>query len=81
MTKFIVGVFDAKLVAYSDVFVVDSKAWGLRAFTDEVRKAGSPFFAHPEDYSLWCLAVLDNDTGEVTGITRELIARAGDLVV
>lgn len=57
------AVRDAKAEAYLRPFFADTRGVAVRSFSDAVNDGSSPFFAHPEDYSLWELGAFDQESG------------------
>lgn len=59
-------VHDVKASAYLPPFVLPTTEMAVRTFTDTVNDPKHSFFAHPEDYTLFEVAVFDDDKGEIT---------------
>lgn len=66
MNLVIVSVRDEAVNAFMQPFFVHAVGIAVRSFGDEVRKDGTPFSAHPEDYVLYELGVFDDSKGYVT---------------
>lgn len=65
------AVRDAKAEAYLRPFFTETRGLAVRSFSDAVNDKSSPFFTHPEDYSLWELGAFEQDTGL---LVAELVA-------
>lgn len=63
--QFLVGVRDAKASAFIHFFLVPSEAVGIRTFNEAVTDPKSAIARHPEDYSLWSVAEVDELSGDV----------------
>jgi hypothetical protein len=61
------SVFDAKAEVYGTPIFFATKGLATRAFEDQVNKPGeSPMFAHPGDFTLFCIGDFDPDSGVLT---------------
>lgn len=59
-------VFDAKIKAFMSPFYERSIESATRAFDDACNKPDHPFYAHPEDYTLFHLGSYDDQAGSFT---------------
>lgn len=76
------GVFDHKAGpkgTFINIFSSPSEGEAIRAFSDAVLNEASPYFKHPEEYSLFQLATLNLSNGQVFPIypNRFLIHAGG----
>ena len=77
----IVSVFDSAAGAFARPFFVPSVGLAVRSFRDEVNRAApdNPMHAHPDDFVLFELGELDDNTGLITPLPAPVsIARAKD---
>ena len=81
--KPIYAVKDLATQAFGNPFVTRAQGEAMRSFTDEANAdpQKSAIAQHPDDYELYKLGEYNDDTGEITSIKPELIARAKDLTV
>lgn len=56
-------IHDAKAAAYNTPFFQPTHGLAERLFTDEANNPESAICKHPEDYTLFYLGELDQDTG------------------
>lgn len=69
----------AKIFRYDFMRVRDGEA--IRYFGDSCMQEKTEFFSHPADFSLFRLAVYDNETGRYENLEiPERISRATDFV-
>lgn len=61
----ILAVRDRALDAFMQPFFVQSIGVGIRSFSDEVNRAESPMFAHPDDYDLYSLGTYEDADGSL----------------
>lgn len=59
-------VFDSKLEAYLQPFVMQSKGQALRAWMDTISDTNSQFFKHPADFTMFEVAEWCPNTGTIT---------------
>lgn len=59
-------IYDVKLATHSVPFARATEADALRYFGDLSRDVKSTIAAHPEDFSLYTIAVYDTDTAVIT---------------
>lgn len=80
--KPIYAVKDLAVQAYGTPFFVRAKGEALRSFQDEANKKDgqSAIAAHPEDYELYYIGEYNDESGTISPIVPELIARAKDLI-
>lgn len=84
MTKlYACAVMDGAVQAFAPPFFVPQVAVAIRSFTDEVNnpRAESMLGRHPEDYTLVCLAVFDDESGAFESVegTRRVLVRGKDV--
>lgn len=79
MKLIVVAIYDSALAAYMRPFFVPTCGMAIRAFQDEVAKAGSDMGAHRADYVLWELAVFDEETGKFENVTSRQLSRGADI--
>lgn len=79
MILVICAVRDSAVDAFMNPFFVPHVGAALRAFTDECRKAGTTFNAHPEHFELYELGTFDDATGTFVMKERRSVALATDL--
>ena len=81
MKQDIVSVFDSAVQAFMRPMFVPRIAAGVRAFTDEVNRAGSEINNHPEDYAFYHLGVFDDEFGKFEVLESPvLIVRGKDVI-
>ena len=73
------SVFDKATQHYMRPFTAMTGGEAMRLFEDEVRKPGTPFNAHPEDYALFQIATFDDQTGKITAIEPLCLRRAHEI--
>lgn len=77
MKKYIYAVYDAKLNAFDDPFVLRTEGEALRGWTDAVNNEKTKFNQHPEDYVLFELGEYDYIDGKVEAYkTPKSVAKA-----
>lgn len=59
-------------IGFTTVFVAPNNAAAIRMFGDTVRDKSSILGQHPEDYALYGLGTMDDDTGELKSETKFL---------
>lgn len=74
MIKQMMAIKDTATQAFMEPWFVRTVEEGQRAFTDAVNKPGTPIHAHPADYELFLLGEFDDNTGQVSGQQRHIIA-------
>lgn len=81
MSKAVCCVFDSAVQAFSQPFFTRAVGEALRSFTDEVNRAdaANALYQHPEDYTLYVLAMFDDELGTFTEAKR-VLARGQDVV-
>jgi len=57
------SVFDSKVGAYANPFMVRTRGEAIRSFEDACRDEKLPFRAHPTDYRVFYLAEFDDNSG------------------
>lgn len=77
----ILAVYDVQVGAYMQPMFVPAVGAGVRAFTDEVNREGSPMKAHPSDYQLFALGTYDDAVGFIESeVKPALIVTAASCV-
>lgn len=56
-------VYDSKMEAYMNPFLMATKGQAIRAFSDTANDPQSAFSKHPEDYTLFEIGEYDDSTG------------------
>ncbi len=75
-------VCDEKAENWDTDWTAPTDGAALRAFADEINKAGTRWNIHPEDYSLWLTGEFNPTTGQTTGLeSPKFIAKAMNLVI
>ena len=75
-----VSVYDEKAKAYMPVMCYSQIGQARRAFYDAVEDPSTGLGKHPEDYKLYRLGYIDDNTGVITSIEpAELLASATDV--
>lgn len=79
---YVLAVHDMALDAYMRPIFVPHRNSGIRAFQDEVNRAGSEMNRHPEDYNLYHLGEWDEQTSRFTNMrdVPELLIRGKDAI-
>lgn len=74
------SVYDEKAKAYMPLMSYNTVGQATRAFYDAVDDPQTGLSKHPEDYKLYKLGIIDDNTGEITSVfPPELIASAMDV--
>ena len=82
MIQKIFSVRDSKAQAFLQPFFSAATGSALRAMSDAVGDANSPFAKHPEDYILYEIGAFNDLTAEITCLTPiQLLVCASDFVV
>lgn len=66
MKTIIVAMYDVKVGAFMQPFFQSTRLQAIRSITDSVRKEGTPFNAHPDDFKAFELGEWD----EVSGVIK-----------
>lgn len=78
------SVFDEKAQAFRSMHFVQSDGVAIRNFSDAVCNENpntNYLRQHPQDYSLYCLAVFDDETGRIEPIAPiRLVCRASEFL-
>lgn len=77
MRHCVVAVWDEKVQSFMRPFYAPRMGGAIRAFTDEVNRAGSEMGEHPEDYTLFELGSWNDEDGvfeEVAKIPRRVVS-------
>lgn len=65
MNKFVYSIRDNKLGSFGVPVVIDNDAVAIRQFGDLIsKKSDSIMSLHPEDFTIYCLAEYDAETGK-----------------
>lgn len=62
------AVLDSKAGFFGQPFFAQNDGSAIRDFSDAVKDGSNPnnmWFKHPEDFSLYCIGVYDNQTAEL----------------
>jgi len=59
-------VYDAKIEAYMNPFLMQTKGQAIRAFQDTINGKESQFSKHPEDFTLFEIGEYDDNKGHYT---------------
>lgn len=81
--KFIFCVKDRAVDSFLNVFTEKTSEAAIRAFGDAVNSPGADnsFNKHPDDYDLYVLGSIDEDTGVIAPeVPPTVVVRAKDLV-
>lgn len=74
-------VYDNKTLSYSPPFFQAAHGAAVRMFSDLVADPNTSVGRHPSDYSLFCVACFDDQTGFIKALdAREHIVDAASLV-
>lgn len=65
MKKVLCSIRDVKAEAWSPPLTFASRAQAVRAFGDVVNDASSEYGKHPEDYTVFAVALFDELTGAI----------------
>lgn len=77
MKVLVYSIFDDKANCFSFPHFNNTNAQAIRAFGDLVANPKTPVASHPEDYSLYQLGEMDDETGRLTSLPAPaLLARA-----
>ena len=75
----IFAIRDIKAQTYGNPSYFTYKGEAIRAFQDIMSNPNAPFIKHPEDYELFKLGSIDDNTGELIGMKMpEFIIKATD---
>lgn len=69
----ICAVYDAKMAEYMNPFAAKTPGSAIRAFADEAKREDSQVARHPEDFTLYQVAVFDEVSGRVTEELQPLL--------
>lgn len=74
----VMAVYDAAAQLHHNPIYTPSIGAGLRGFADEVNREApeNQMNMHPDDFSLWHIAIYDTETGVITPVTRKLVMQA-----
>lgn len=75
------AIFDVKAGNYATPFFMQRDAMADRAFSDLVNDARSTINKHPGDYSLFKIAVFDDNSSEIKSCKPEQIVQGASCVV
>ena len=73
-------IYDKKLEAYHQPWILENNNVALRQFQDLVT-GDTAIAKHPEDYSIWLNGSFETTTGEIESIELELLAKAHEFVI
>lgn len=66
------AVYDSKVEAFLQPFIMQTKGQAVRAFTDSCNDPQSNFWKHPEDFTLFELGSWDEVSGAYTNLTAKV---------
>lgn len=77
------AVRDLKVGAFMSVFTSRSRGEAVRSFGEACQEKGSPFFKHPNDFTLCIVGEWDDNSGQLIPLPGgpEPVVGAGDFVV
>lgn len=78
--KIIFSIKDSATEAFSPLFEARATGEALRMFKDQTTNPDSQISRHPTDFELYKVGMFDENTGELTGMKPERIARAIDML-
>lgn len=81
MISRVYSIYDIKAAIYIGTFFESNNAVAMRRFSDLVNDPRSPFFKHPEDYILFCLGAMDDESGRIEGHDPVNLAVASDVKI
>lgn len=61
------AVYDSKVEMYLRPFFAEARGAAVRSFADAVNDHQTPFYAHPDDYTLFYIGVFDQASGMFAG--------------
>lgn len=67
------SIYDEKAKAYIPPFFMHRQAQAIRVFTDCLKDENHQFSKNPGDYTLWQIGAFDDDIGQATTDSRELL--------
>lgn len=80
----IYSVFDAKMAVFSQLHIALTDAAAIRQFSDVInnKHEQNHFARHPEDYSLYFIGEMDDDSGElIASLPKSLITASALLAI
>ena len=77
----IYAVFDKAAKAYMTPFFTHNEGLAMRSFSDAVNNPDSPFFRHPNDFTLYKMGAFDDNLGLFEIDDPEKIATAIDVII
>ena len=82
MNLFVVSVKDRAASVFNRPFFVPHRNVAIRDFTDEVNRvaADNQLNKHPDDFDLYLLGEFNDNTGEFSISTPQVLVRAKDVV-
>lgn len=80
MIKVVCSVYDKVSGLWGLPFAVPSAGAAVRAFVDEVRRPGSAFVDHPEDYFLYRVGAFDDESGGLSSSGDAVLLFEGEKV-
>lgn len=72
MTSKVFAVYDSKVEAYLNPFIMQSKGQALRAFADTVNDSATQFNKHPGDFTLFEIGSYDDQNGQYVMLPAKL---------
>ena len=81
MKLMVFSVFDTKAGAYASPFFMSNQAQASRDFGDAVQNPKLHLNKHPEDFSLYCLGIFDDNSGKIESFdTPDHVCNAVDFI-
>ncbi len=74
------AIFDSCSGIYEKPFFSTTDDLVRREFQDVATAADTPISKHPEHYSLWRLAIMDNENGKITDEKNECLWTATEAI-
>lgn len=76
--KKLVALYDRATEAFAPIMTVHTRNEAIRSFRQAVNDPNTPVYAHPTDYELYIVGDYNDETGEITPLPKEMIARGED---
>lgn len=76
--KILVALYDRAVEAHAPVMTVNTRNEAIRSFRQAVNDPQTPIYNNPTDFELHVLAEYNDETGVITPIEIECLARAED---
>lgn len=76
MIKILCSVFDSTVAYFAPPFTTHNEGSALRDFAHACKDPASMLSKSPSDFSLVLLATFDDETGDITPLTRKTLGTA-----